>query len=82
MAQSIVRAAVGQIELQSLFENRNKINDQVEEEIQESASAWGCKVLRFEVVSLEPKDRVVRNALHKRACAEREKKEAILKAEA
>lgn len=82
MAQSIVRAAVGQIELQSLFENRNKINDQVEEEIKDSASAWGCNVLRFEVVSLEPKDRIVRNALHKRAVAEREKKEAILKAEA
>lgn len=43
---------------------------------------WGAKVLRFEVTDMRPSDRVVANSLHKRAVAEREKKETILRSEA
>lgn len=49
--------------------------------MREASKKWGAEIKRFEVVDLYPNDRVVRNSLHKRAVAEREKKEAILRAD-
>jgi len=42
---------------------------------------WGAEVKRFEVTDMKPTDKIVAHSLHKRAVAEREKKETILRAE-
>lgn len=49
--------------------------------MEKNAVTWGAEIKRFEIVDLFPTDNIVRNSLHKRAVAERGKKEAMLKAD-
>jgi len=82
MAQSVVRSTIGTIELQGLFENRSTINNAVLDFMKNNVEAWGAEVLRYEVTEMTPSDRRVKDSLHKKAVAEREKKETILRSEA
>lgn len=70
------------MELNHIFENRDKINEEVCIVMNEGVGEWGCQILRFEITELQPADMAVKNSLHKQAAAEREKTETILRAEA
>lgn len=80
LAQTTLRSCVGRIDLDKTFEEREAINAQVVASIDEAASAWGVKVLRYEVKDILPPD-TVRKAMEAQMTAEREKRAAIARSE-
>lgn len=76
LAQTTLRSCVGRIDLDKTFEERETINQQVVESIDQAAKAWGVKVLRYEVKDILPPESV-KNAMEAQMTAEREKRAAI-----
>jgi len=80
LAQTTLRSCVGRIDLDKTFEERETINGQVVESIDQAAQAWGVKVLRYEVKDILPPESV-KNAMEAQMTAEREKRAAIARSE-
>ena len=80
LAQTSLRSAIGKINLDSTFEARESLNRQVVEALDEAASAWGVKVLRYEIKDIAP-PRTVLEAMEKQMKAEREKRAEIARSE-
>lgn len=76
LAQTTLRSCVGRIDLDKTFEERETINHQVVESIDQAAQAWGVKVLRYEVKDILPPESV-KNAMEAQMTAEREKRAKI-----
>ena len=80
LAQTTLRSCVGRIDLDKTFEERETINTQVVESIDQAAQAWGVKVLRYEVKDILPPESV-KKAMEAQMTAEREKRAAIARSE-
>lgn len=80
LAQTSLRSAIGKITLDSTFEARETLNGQVVEALDEAASNWGVKVLRYEIKDIQP-PRTVLDAMEKQMKAEREKRAEIARSE-
>jgi regulator of protease activity HflC (stomatin/prohibitin superfamily) len=80
LAQTTLRSTIGKIDLDKTFEERESINAQVVDSIDQAAQAWGVKVLRYEVKDILPPESV-KNAMEAQMTAEREKRAAIAKSE-
>jgi len=80
LAQTSLRSAIGKITLDSTFEAREALNAQVVEALDEAASNWGVKVLRYEIKDIQP-PRTVLDAMEKQMKAEREKRAEIARSE-
>lgn len=80
LAQTTLRSCIGKIDLDKTFEERETINGQVVDSVDEAAQAWGVKVLRYEVKDIMPPESV-KNAMEAQMTAEREKRAAIAKSE-
>ncbi len=80
LAQTTLRSCIGKIDLDKTFEERETINAQVVDSIDQAAQAWGVKVLRYEVKDILPPESV-KNAMEAQMTAEREKRAAIAKSE-
>lgn len=80
LAQTTLRSCIGRIDLDKTFEERETINGQVVESIDQAAQAWGVKVLRYEVKDILPPESV-KKAMEAQMTAEREKRAAIAKSE-
>jgi regulator of protease activity HflC (stomatin/prohibitin superfamily) len=80
LAQTTLRSCIGKIDLDKTFEERETINGQVVDSIDQAAQAWGVKVLRYEVKDIMPPESVKR-AMEAQMTAEREKRAAIAKSE-
>ncbi|WP_197018999.1 SPFH domain-containing protein [Thioalkalivibrio sp. HK1] len=76
MAQTSLRSAIGKIELDRTFEEREALNRQVVSAIDEAAQNWGVKVLRYEIRDITPPQTVM-EAMEKQMRAEREKRAEI-----
>jgi regulator of protease activity HflC (stomatin/prohibitin superfamily) len=76
LAQTTLRSCIGRIDLDKTFEERETINSQVVESIDQAAQAWGVKVLRYEVKDILPPESV-KKAMEAQMTAEREKRAAI-----
>ncbi len=76
MAQTSLRSAIGKIELDKTFEERETLNRQVVSAIDEAAQNWGVKVLRYEIRDITPPQTVM-EAMEKQMRAEREKRAEI-----
>eukprot|EP00520_Triparma_pacifica_P020378 CAMPEP_0118649870 /NCGR_PEP_ID=MMETSP0785-20121206/9936_1 /TAXON_ID=91992 /ORGANISM="Bolidomonas pacifica, Strain CCMP 1866" /LENGTH=302 /DNA_ID=CAMNT_0006542191 /DNA_START=113 /DNA_END=1021 /DNA_ORIENTATION=- len=79
-AQSAMRAAIGEMELDEILHNRATINAVVKGSVQEAAEAWGIEVKRYEITEVTP-DRHISEAMDKQAAAERNRREKVLEAE-
>ena len=79
-AQSAMRAAIGEMDLDEILHNRAALNAHVKGAVQESATAWGIDVKRYEITEILP-DRQVSQAMDKQAVAERQRREKVLEAE-
>ena len=53
LAQTTLRSVIGKIDLDKTFEERETINVQVVEALDEAAKPWGVKVLRYEIADIE-----------------------------
>lgn len=80
LAQTTLRSVIGKLELDSTFEERDMINAQVVQAIDEAALNWGVKVLRYEIKDFTPPDEILR-AMQAQITAEREKRAVIATSE-
>jgi regulator of protease activity HflC (stomatin/prohibitin superfamily) len=80
LAQTTLRSCIGKIDLDKTFEERETINAQVVDAIDQAAQTWGVKVLRYEVKDIVP-PQSVKVAMEAQMTAEREKRAAIARSE-
>ena len=80
LAQTSLRSVIGKLELDKTFEERNLINAQVVQAIDEAALNWGVKVLRYEIKDLTPPKEILL-AMQSQITAERQKRALIAASE-
>jgi len=80
LAQTTLRSVIGRMELDKTFEEREHINTAIVNAIDESASNWGVKVLRYEIKDLTPPKEIL-HAMQAQITAEREKRALIAASE-
>ena len=80
LAQTTLRSAIGKIDLDKTFEERDKINTEVIDAIDQAAMSWGVKVLRYEIKDITPPVSV-KQAMEAQMTAERQKRARILESE-
>jgi regulator of protease activity HflC (stomatin/prohibitin superfamily) len=80
LAQTTMRSEIGKMELDRTFEERDSLNVNIVQQINEAASPWGVQVLRYEIKDIEP-PRTVLEAMERQMKAEREKRAVILESE-
>ena len=80
LAQTSLRSVIGKLELDKTFEEREIINAQVVNAIDEAALNWGVKVLRYEIKDLTPPKEILL-AMQSQITAERQKRALIAASE-
>lgn len=80
LAQTLLRSVIGKMELDKTFEERDAINASVVSALDEAASNWGVKVLRYEIKDLTPPAEILRS-MQAQITAEREKRALIAASE-
>ncbi|MBE9563735.1 MAG: paraslipin [Proteobacteria bacterium] len=80
LAQTTMRSEIGKMELDKTFEERESLNINIVQQINEAAGPWGVQVLRYEIKDIEP-PRTVLEAMERQMKAEREKRASILESE-
>jgi len=78
-AQTTLRSVLGEVDLDSLLGEREKLNRHLQEILDEHTGPWGIKVTMVEVKQVELPPEMVR-AIAKQAEAEREKRAKIIHA--
>jgi regulator of protease activity HflC (stomatin/prohibitin superfamily) len=76
LAQTTLRSVIGKMELDKTFEERDDINRAVVAALDEAATSWGVKVLRYEIKDLTPPKEIL-HAMQAQITAEREKRALI-----
>jgi regulator of protease activity HflC (stomatin/prohibitin superfamily) len=80
LAQTTMRNAIGSMELDDCFQQRDTINASILVAMEEATSAWGVKVTRYEIKDIVP-PQSIKEDMEKQMSAEREKRSVILTAE-
>ena len=80
LAQTLLRSVIGKMELDKTFEERDHINLSVVAALDEAASNWGVKVLRYEIKDLTPPAAIL-HSMQAQITAEREKRALIAASE-
>ncbi len=80
LAQTSLRSIIGKLELDKTFEERDIINSQVVQAVDEAALNWGVKVLRYEIKDLTPPAEIL-HAMQQQITAERGKRALIAASE-
>lgn len=80
LSQTTLRSVLGEVELDDLLSNRDKINHKLQDIIDASTDPWGVKVSSVEVKHVDlPAD--MQRAMAKQAEAERERRAKVIAAE-
>ena len=80
LAQTTMRNAVGEVELDDLLAQRDKISERISHVVDEASDPWGIKVSTVELKDISlPAD--MERTIAKQAEAEREKRAVIIRAE-
>jgi len=80
LAMTTMRNAIGSMELDECFQNRDTINAQILTAMTEATAPWGVMVTRYEIKDITP-PQTIREDMEKQMTAEREKRSVILTAE-
>ncbi len=80
LAQTTLRSVIGEVELDELLSQREKLNERLQTILDLHTAPWGVKVSKVEVKQVEIPEQMVR-AISKQAEAEREKRAKIIHAE-
>ena len=80
LAQTTLRSVICKMELDKTFEERDDINRAVVAALDEAATSWGVKVLRYEIKDLTPPKEIL-HAMQAQITAEREKRALIAASE-
>lgn len=80
LAMTSMRNAIGSMELDECFQNRDRINAQILSSMTEATAPWGVQVTRYEIKDITP-PQSIKEDMEKQMTAEREKRSVILTAE-
>jgi regulator of protease activity HflC (stomatin/prohibitin superfamily) len=80
LAQTTLRSLLGQVDLDDLLSEREKLNAQLQEIIDKNTDPWGIKVQLVEMKHVDLPENMVR-AIAKQAEAERERRAKVIHAE-
>ena len=80
LAQTTLRSVLGQHELDEMLSEREKLNMDIQEILDEATNAWGVKVRNVEIKHVDIDESMIR-AIAKQAEAERERRAKVINAE-
>jgi regulator of protease activity HflC (stomatin/prohibitin superfamily) len=80
LSQTTLRSVCGQVELDDILYQRDKINMQLQEILDKHTDPWGVKVTAVEVKGIDLPEEM-RRAMAKQAEAERERRSKVIRAE-
>jgi len=80
LAQTYLRAVIGDMELDEILSNRHAINMRLRDELDKATDPWGVKVESVEIKEVDPVG-PVKKAMEEQISAERERRAAILRAD-
>src|SRR5438270_7286056 len=80
LAQTSLRSVLGQVELDELLSEREKLNLRLQTMLDQDTEPWGIKVVKVEVKQVDLPDQMIRS-IARQAEAEREKRAKIIHAE-
>lgn len=80
LATTTMRNAIGSMELDQCFQNRDNINAMILTSMTEATQPWGVQVTRYEIKDITP-PASIKQDMEKQMTAEREKRSVILTAE-
>ena len=80
LAQTTLRSVLGEVELDELLSERDKLNQNLQQKIDRDTEPWGVKVSKVEVKNVDlPQD--MQRAIARQAEAERERRAKVINAE-
>ena len=80
LAQTTLRSVIGEMELDEILSNREKINTQLRDILDENTDKWGVKVESVEIREVDPAKKV-KDSMEEQTSAERRRRAAILQAD-
>ncbi|MDD7423400.1 MAG: SPFH domain-containing protein [Candidatus Methanomethylophilaceae archaeon] len=80
LAQTTLRSIIGEMELDQILSNREKINIQLRDILDESTDKWGVKIEAVEIREVDPALKV-KESMEEQTSAERRRRAAILEAD-
>ena len=80
LAQTTMRNAIGSMELDDCFQQRENINAAIIKAMDDATNPWGVKVIRYEIKDIITPPSI-KDDMERQMSAEREKRSAILKAQ-
>ncbi len=80
LAQTTMRSELGKMELDKTFEERDKLNGNIVNAINEASAPWGVQVMRYEIKDIVPPASIM-DAMETQMKAERIKRAQILESE-
>jgi regulator of protease activity HflC (stomatin/prohibitin superfamily) len=80
LAQTTMRSEIGQISMDNTFSERDSLNANIVQAINEAAAAWGIQCMRYEIKDINP-PLSVKDAMERQVTAEREKRASVLQSE-
>jgi len=80
LAQTTLRAVIGEMELDQVLSNRETINLQLRDTLDESTDKWGVRVEAVEIREVDPAAKV-KDSMEEQTSAERKRRAAILEAD-
>merc|ERR1719487_977380 len=80
LAQSAMRKEVGNLELDQLFLEREKLNSGIAAALDEASAPWGIRIYRYEIADIHV-DRSTREAMERQSNAERLRRAEVLESQ-
>jgi len=80
LAQTSMRSEIGKLSLDSTFQERGSLNDQVRSALNEASQKWGIDCMRYEIKDIKPPERI-KTAMQLESESERVKRSRILASE-
>jgi len=80
LAQSAMRKMVGNLELDELFLERERLNAGIATALDEATQPWGIRALRYEIADITV-DKSIREAMERQSNAERLRRAEVLESE-
>jgi regulator of protease activity HflC (stomatin/prohibitin superfamily) len=80
LAQTTMRSEIGKMDLDKTFEERERLNGNIVQSLNEASSTWGIQCMRYEIKDITPPVNILK-AMEQQVTAERMKRAQIIESE-